>query len=147
AARARDRIAAAGFSNAEIRLCDAQVEPFPENGREAIISRFGVMFFADPVAAFANLARALSPGGRMTFAAWGPLEGNPWFRIPFIAATTRLGRPPKTDRNAPGPLAFHDRERVLGLMAQAGLAEPEASAVDLRLTPAGSTQDAAALLT
>ncbi len=147
AARARDRIAAAGLSNAEIRLCDAQVEPFPTNGRDAVISRFGVMFFADPVAAFANLAHALAPGGKMTLAAWGPLEGNPWFRIPFIAATSRLGRPPKADRTAPGPLAFHDRERVLGLMAQAGLSGARASAEEIRLTPSGTTQDAAALLT
>ncbi|MFC3616480.1 class I SAM-dependent methyltransferase [Lutimaribacter marinistellae] len=147
AARARDRIAAAGLLNAEIRLCDAQIEEFEPHGREAIISRFGMMFFSDPVAAFSNLAEALAPGGRMVFAAWGPLEGNPWFRIPFIAATTRLGRPPKTDRNAPGPLAFHDINRVLGLMEAAGLSEAEATTEEVSLTPVGSTADAAALLT
>ncbi|SDC87973.1 class I SAM-dependent methyltransferase [Ruegeria marina] len=143
--RARQR--ASGVDNVEFVLADAQIEPFNPADRDAMISRFGMMFFSDTVAAFANIARALKSGGRMTFAAWGPLAGNPWFYIPHLAATERLGQPPKVDRNAPGPLAFHDIGRVTGLMAEAGLSGIEADAVEVELTPPGGLEGAAALCT
>ncbi|MCV2890090.1 class I SAM-dependent methyltransferase [Ruegeria aquimaris] len=143
--RARQR--SSGMGNVEYALADAQTEPFAPADRDAMISRFGMMFFSDNVAAFANIARALKPGGRMTFAAWGPLAGNPWFYIPHRAATDRLGQMPKVDRNAPGPLAFHDIDRVTGLMAKAGLADIEARASDLNLTPPGGLTGASALCT
>lgn len=143
--RARQR--SNGMGNVEYALADAQTEPFAPADRDAMISRFGMMFFSDTVAAFANIARALKPGGRMTFAAWGPLAGNPWFYIPHRAATDRLGQTPKVDRNAPGPLAFHDIERVTGLMAEAGLGDIEAQVVDLNLTPPGGLEGASALCT
>ncbi|NDW43396.1 class I SAM-dependent methyltransferase [Ruegeria sp. PrR005] len=143
--RARQR--SSGMGNVEYALADAQTEPFAPADRDAMISRFGMMFFSDSVAAFANIADALKPGGRMTFAAWGPLAVNPWFYIPHRAATDHLGQPPKVDRNAPGPLAFHDIDRVIGMMAKAGLTEIEAQAVEMKLTPPGGLTGAAALCT
>jgi len=143
----RAGLRASGMGNVGFALADAQSEPFAPAERDAVLSRFGMMFFSDTVAAFANIARALKPGGRMTFAAWGPLAGNPWFYLPHRAATDRLGQMPKVDRNAPGPLAFHDIDRVTGLMAEAGLADIEAQAVDLNLTPPGGLEGAAALCT
>ena len=145
--RARARAANESAANVTFQLADAQVEPFEPQDRDAAISRFGVMFFNDNVAAFANIAEALKPGGRMTFAAWGELSGNPWFRIPHIAATSVLGQPPKVDRNAPGPLAFHDIDRVTGLMAQAGLTDIHGEAIDLRLNPVGDIEETATLCT
>ncbi|EEX10842.1 methyltransferase, UbiE/COQ5 family [Ruegeria lacuscaerulensis ITI-1157] len=131
--RARQRARDLGLSNAAFRLADAQVTPFAPETRDEAISRFGVMFFGDPVAAFANIAKALVPGGRMTFAARGPLSDNPWFRVPHVAATTHLGQPPKYGKYAPGPLAFHDIDHVVGLMNAAGLTDITADRVALHL--------------
>ncbi|WP_170424672.1 class I SAM-dependent methyltransferase [Ruegeria arenilitoris] len=145
--RASDRASEAGLQNIAFQFADAQSHPFNEGDRDAMISRFGVMFFEDTVAAFANMARALKPDGQMTFAAWGPLRPNPWFKLPHVAATERLGNPPNVDRNAPGPLAFHDRDRVTGLLEQAGLQDIRAEAVALTLHFKGSLLDCAGLCT
>lgn len=145
--RAWARLAASGLQNVKFRVSDAQIDRFEYKDRDVLISRFGMMFFTDNVAAFRNLARAMKPGGRMVFAAWGPLEHNPWFRIPFIAATTRLGRPPKADRTAPGPLAFSDSERVIGLMSEAGLDAPDCRSIETGLIPSKDLTEVATFLT
>ncbi|RLK10662.1 class I SAM-dependent methyltransferase [Ruegeria conchae] len=145
--RARMRADEAKLDNLDFTYADAQIAELSSGGFDAMISRFGVMFFTDPVAAFANMARALKPGGQITFAAWGGLSENPWFKIPHVAAVKRLGQPPKVDRNAPGPLAFHDRDRVSNLMAQAGLNDIRVEAVPLALTAPASVEDAALLCT
>ncbi len=145
--RARNRADQVKLDNLEFRYADAQVAELSSGDVDAMISRFGVMFFTDPGAAFANMARALKPGGQITFAAWAGLSENPWFKIPHISAVKRLGQPPKVDRNAPGPLAFHDRDRVAGLMAQAGLNDIRIEAVPLALTAPASVEDAALLCT
>ncbi|MEX0286538.1 MAG: class I SAM-dependent methyltransferase [Paracoccaceae bacterium] len=142
--RALARAQAAGMAHVSARVVDAQTEAFEADSVDAIISRFGVMFFEDSVAAFANMAKALRPGGRMVFAAWGQLRNNPWFLVPHLAAVERLGQPPKTDRNAPGPLAFHDLDRVQGMFQAAGLLV-QAQAETVQLTPAGGIDGAASL--
>ena len=93
------------------------------------------MFFADPVAAFRNLATALRPGGTVVFVAWAGAEHNPWFSLPLAAAVERLGPPEPAFPDAPGPLAFRDVDRVTAILGAAGLAEARgaAHAVDLRL--------------
>ena len=103
AALARARLA--GVPQAEVRLADAQTAP-PGEGFDAVISRFGVMFFADPAAAFANLGAALRRGGRIAFAAWAAPAENPWFALPRRAAEARLGEAPATPPGEPGPFAF-----------------------------------------
>ncbi|MEO1108212.1 MAG: class I SAM-dependent methyltransferase [Pseudomonadota bacterium] len=143
--RARSRAADAGLKNTEFQHADAQVFPFKAEDRDALISRFGVMFFADSIAAFSNMAKALKPGAQMTFAAWGSLYGNPWFRIPHIAAISRLGDMPKVDRYAPGPMAFHDIDHVTGILAKAGLTDIHADSVQLDLNGIGTELDSAAL--
>ncbi len=143
--RARIRAATAHAGNAAFTLADAQTHPFAAAQYDILISRFGMMFFDDPVAAFANIARAIRPGGRMVFAAWGPLARNPWFLIPRDIAVTRLGAPAPPDPSAPGPFAFADSARVTGLMAQAGLRDIHADDLALDLAPQGTARDAAAL--
>ncbi len=145
--RARQRASNAGLGNLSFQYADAQTTELSRGDIDAMISRFGVMFFADPTVAFANMARALKPGAQMTFAAWGGLSDNPWFKTPHIAATARLGQPPKVDRNAPGPLAFHDKDRVAGLMTDAGLVDVQVSTVSLVLNGPLSVEDAALLCT
>lgn len=142
AARSR----AQGQQHLAFLLADAQTHPFEAESCDCMISRFGVMFFADPAAAFANMARALSPGGRMVFATWGAISENPYFTLPAQVAAEVIGRPPKGDPDAPGPLSLRDTDRVVSLLDQAGLSEITVAETPLMLTPWGGAEDVAALL-
>ena len=115
---ARARPPAAGVSFLE---GDAQTHPFEPASFDGAFSRFGVMFFADPPAAFANIRGALKPGGRLAFVCWRPLAENPIMTAPMAAAAQHLPPPaPPADPHAPGPFAFADPERVRGILAAAG---------------------------
>ncbi len=146
-ARARARAAEKGLGNAAFIEGDAQVQVFPEPRFDAAISRFGVMFFSDPVAAFASIARALRPGARLTFVAWAALGENPYFAVPGAAAVRRLGEGAPAVPGTPGPLAFQDRDRVAGLMGRAGLREISAERVVADLTPRGDVAEVVRLMT
>ncbi len=146
--RARERIAEAGLAaQARVELADAALRPFvPEAG--LLFSRFGVMFFADPVAAFANLRRALRPdGGRMAFVAWRPMAENPWFSVPLRAARARVALPEDAppEPGAPGPFAFDDPARVRGILHAAGWRGVDVAPHDtaLRLAAPGDVEEAA----
>ena len=145
--RARQRSDEAGHRNTRFILADAEAYPFVPESFDAIISRFGLMFFANPGAAFANMAKALKPRGRLVFAAWGPVAGNPWFSIPRDAAIARLGKPAPADPFAPGPLAFQDMDRVTKLMEQGGLTEVRGKAEMVPLIPPVTAREAAATAT
>jgi SAM-dependent methyltransferase len=138
--RARARAAAAAVSNVSFVLADAQTHDFATGSADMIISRFGVMFFDDPVAAFANMARALKPGGRMVFAAWAPIARVPWFRIPVAAAIARLGKPAPSEPHAAGPMAFQDPDRVCAILEQAGLTQVRCITESITLTPPGTAE-------
>jgi len=99
---------------------DAQTHDFGHKKFDAMISRFGVMFFSDPVAAFKNLHRALADHGRLTFICWAPLADNPHWQIPFDIARARLGEPTPRHPQAPGPLAFADAGYVNSTLTDAG---------------------------
>ncbi len=119
-ARARERAEASGQTNTSFRNADAQTESFAGDF-DVLFSRFGVMFFASPEAAFTNLRSALRPGGRLTCLTWQSLGVNPWLQVPLAAAAKHLppaGPPP--DPTAPGPFAFADATRVEGLLTAAG---------------------------
>jgi SAM-dependent methyltransferase len=118
---ARSRRAPAGVSFVE---ADAQTHPFPGASFDGAFSRFGVMFFSDPKAAFANVRRALRPGGRLAFVCWRPLLENPIMTVPMAAAAKHLPEPPPpAGPNAPGPFAFADPERVRRILGEAGFAD------------------------
>ena len=141
--RARSRARMAETANASFLLADAQTHRFPAGGFDALVSRLGMMFFEDPVAAFSNLGRALRSGGRIAFVAWAGVKDNPWFHVPRDAAVSRLGTAPAADPSAPGPLAFQDAGRVAGLMATAGLRDVRAEQLRVMLTPPGGVKGAA----
>ncbi len=145
--RAAKRAESERLRTLTFQYADAQTFAFEPGQMDAAISRFGVMFFNDSVAALRNIANALKPGGQMTFAAWGPLADNPWFKIPHVAAVQRMGQPPRVDRYAPGPLAFHDLDHVKGLMTQAGLSDVTGEAVPVDLTGFGGVEATAHLVT
>src|SRR5258708_25352813 len=108
--RARERLSA--YPHVELALADASVYAF-QSFADLAISRFGVMFFADPTAAFANVIRALKPGGRLILACLRKLGENPWLQVPlhaaYYAGVPRVERPGPED---PGPFSFADPERV-----------------------------------
>jgi SAM-dependent methyltransferase len=145
AGRARERIASAGLENAQIVVEDAATYSFPDPGADLLFSRFGVMFFADPVAAFANLRRAARPGGRLLCVAWRPLQDNPWFVVPLEAARALVQPQPPADPHAPGPFAFANPDRVRSILASAGWHDGKLTRHDIpmRFGAAGQIEQAA----
>jgi SAM-dependent methyltransferase len=116
--RAREQ----GASNASFRNSDAQTHAFSDAEFDVTYSRFGVMFFADPARAFANLREALRPGGRLAFVCWQALDRNPWMAVPMAAAAREIPFPSPSDPQAPGPFAFSDLQRVRRILTDAGFA-------------------------
>lgn len=134
-ARAASRAKEAGIQNASFLLADAQTYDFSRQPFDLLVSRLGMSFFSDTVAAFRNLSNALTDRGRMIFVCWASVAKNPWFSVPARAAEERLGTLPSGNPAAPGPTAFQDCDRIADLIAQAGLAKIEARPVDILLTP------------
>ena len=108
-----------GMAPVEFAIADAQTERFTPPF-DALISRFGVMFFENPAAAFANLRASTRPGGRLVFAAWAPLSGNPHWKIPLRLVEALVGPGAPRVPQAPGPLAFDDPAYVHDLLLEAG---------------------------
>ena len=99
-------------------LGDAATYAFkPEH--DLVVSRFGVMFFDEPVAAFVNLRTALAPGGRLAFVCWRAFADNEWAALPMAVASEFMTHPP-LDPLAPGPFAFADRKRIESILTEAG---------------------------
>ena len=130
---ARERAAAAGLDQVRFLQADAQTYGFePVDGA---FSRFGVMFFADPVAAFANIRKGLRPGGRMAFVCWRQLAENPWMTVPMSAVLPLLPAPPAAPPpGGPGPFAFADRDRLAGILAGAGFADVSIEPLDAQVS-------------
>ncbi len=105
------------FLQADAQDADLGSTPF-----DLVFSRFGVMFFADPVAAFGNLRRAMAATGRLVFVCWQRMDDNLWMRVPVEALRGVLELPPPGPATAPGPFAFAEPERLHGLLAAAGFA-------------------------
>jgi len=127
---ARRRAGAGGPTFLE---ADAQVHAFDPASFDAAFSRFGVMFFADPTAAFANIRAALKPGGRLTFVCWRRPDENPFMTLPMMASAALLPPPPPADPLAPGPFAFADSTRVKKLLSDAGFGAIETTPHDRKI--------------
>ncbi len=106
--------------NLEFRVADAATMDVGEKEFDLLVSRMGVMFFADPAAAFANLGRALKPGGRMAFVCWAAREENAWLMAPAAAAFEVLPGPPPPEPGDPGPFSLEDPERIRDILEQGG---------------------------
>ena len=114
--RARER----NVPNARFLNADAQTHTLSAGGFDVAFSRFGVMFFADPARAFANLGHALRPGGRFAFVCWQAIDRNPWMGVPMAAAAREIPFPPPSGPQAPGPFAFADPDRVRRILTDGG---------------------------
>lgn len=117
---ARQRARSEAVGNVDFVRADAAAHDFGGPVFDAAISRYGVMFFEDPDAAFANLRRALRPGGGLTFACWRSAAENPLTLVPLEAAAPFLPEPPKAPADGPGRFAFADQDRVRGILDRSG---------------------------
>lgn len=132
-----------GMGNLDWVLADAAAHDFPPRSADLLFSRFVVMFFGEPVAAFANLRRALRPGGRLVFACWRPLDENPWMLLPLQVVQPLVPPVPRPEPNEPGPFAFGDAERVTHILTAAGFASPRYVRFEFAMVLGTSLDDAA----
>ena len=135
--RAAQQARAAQVSNARFELADAQTSEHPAGHFDVLFSRFGVMFFAEPIVAFSNLRQALRAGGRLVFVCWQAMMENPWMGVPMMAALQHLPPPPIPAPGAPGPFAFADPDRVREILAGAGFSDVALESVRMPLSIGG----------
>jgi ubiquinone/menaquinone biosynthesis C-methylase UbiE len=119
----RARQIAPGALPVSFVLADATVYPFETSSFDLLASRFGVMFFADPVLSFANLRRALRPSGRLVFACWKEPRENPFFMAPLQAAYKHVPKLPQLGPEDPGPFSFASEQRVRRILSESGFRE------------------------
>jgi SAM-dependent methyltransferase len=134
----------AGARHVRFENADAQTHDFAPASVDLAFSRFGVMFFIDPTAAFANIRRAVRPGGRLAFVCWQGLPLNPWMAVPMAAAMAHVQFTPPPSPHAPGPFAFADADRVRGILEGAGFVEVAIEPHGATLTIGSGGIDAAA---
>ena len=126
---ATERAAQSGLPNVTFEVADAQTGVFSQAPFDVAMSRFGVMFFEDPVAAFSNIAHHVRSGGRLAFACWQGAAKNRWFPSDILRKY-RPQLPPGESpspaaRPAPGPFAFADREYVRKILEDSGFTSVE----------------------
>lgn len=134
---ARERAESGGVGNAEFVAADAQIAeltgPF-----DRIVSRFGIMFFDEPDAAFANLARSLAPTGRIAFACWAPMLENDWVAVPMAAMVEAIGPPGELPApGQPGPFRYAQPDALVASLERAGLREVSVERVDVAILLGG----------
>lgn len=132
-AHARTRAAALAETEPDaapvtFEVADAAVYNWPAGPSDVAISRFGMMFFDAPDAAFSNLRRGLTRGGRQVFVAWQGLFENQWVSVPLTTMLEHVPAPEPPPPGAPGPFAFADPERVRAILDSAGF-------TDIAITP------------
>ena len=118
-ALARQRAGERGLGNVTFEQSDAQLHDFDGNF-DGVMSRFGVMFFDDPVAAFSNLRTALRPGGRIAFACWQEPLKNDWLMVPAATMLEFVPMPEMPAPGAPGPFGLADADRTRSILTDAG---------------------------
>jgi SAM-dependent methyltransferase len=117
-----------------------------DNDYDLIISRFGVMFFDDPVAAFANIRSHAAPGGRLRFACWRSPRENGWTLAPMQALAPLMPPADNTaDPHAPGPFALADPERLAGILSDAGWQDVDLQRFDFEMLLGEDSETASAL--
>lgn len=144
-ARAQERQKELNRANLAFIRADAQTYAFERGRFDLIFSRFGVMFFDDPAAAFRNLRTALRATGRLCFICWQELAKNDWARVPLMAALQHVPPPPPPAPHAPGPFAFADPDRLRHILTHAGFTDVDLETHQTALSLGGAaTVDEAA---
>jgi SAM-dependent methyltransferase len=143
---ARERAAAEGLTNVEFVQGDVTSHPLVPASFHAFTSRFGVMFFEDPSAAFRHLAALLLPGGRAAFVCWQADTLNDWLTIPMDAITQHVAPPPPGDPHAPGPFAFADPDRLRPILESSGFEDVMIDPISMDQRLGSDVDDAAAFV-
>lgn len=138
---AAERVAAAGLTNIELVAADAQVHRFGDSEFDAVISRFATMFFADPAAAFANLARSLRPGGRLAIVVPRAPQDDPWTATALAAAAPYLGAADVDALNEFGAYVFADGAQLDRVLAGAGFGAVHREALTLPIQLGSDVDD------
>jgi ubiquinone/menaquinone biosynthesis C-methylase UbiE len=133
---ARARQTAAADLPVDFALADATVFPFDPASFDLLVSRFGVMFFAEPARSFANLRKALNPQGRLAFACWREPRENPFFMAPLQAVYKHVPKLPPLGPEDPGPFSFASEQRVVRILSEAGFSKIAMEPRNLALDPA-----------
>lgn len=115
------RAAAGGVANVHLLEADVQSLPLAVDAYDVAFSRFGVMFFSEPLVAFSHLAAAMVPGGRLGFSCFQGPAVNPFIVVPVLAAASHLDLAPMPDPGAPGPFSLADPDHTAALLGAAGL--------------------------
>jgi len=144
---ARRRAREGGVGNVDFVQADAQVYPFGEAAFDAVISRFGVMFFDDHDTAFANFATAVRPGGRLAIVCPAEPLQSEWIRIAFTAVAPHVGLPDLGPAGAPGTFAFADSDRLAATILRAGFRDVSIEAVIRPIRLGDDVLDVAAFVT
>jgi SAM-dependent methyltransferase len=125
-------------------LADATIYPFEPTSADLLVSRFGVMFFAEPAVSFANMRKVLRPSGRLTFVCWREPRENPWLMTPLQAVYQHVPKLPQLGPEDPGPFSFASEPRVRRILSEAGFSGIAMKPHDLALDVAiGRGLDAA----
>lgn len=135
---ARDRRAGSEVAPVTFVEADAQEHGFDELF-DVVVSRFGVMFFADPVAAFTNLLQATASTGRLAFVCWQPAPANEWVLAALLSIAPVVGPPKLPPQGAPGPFAFGDAEHVRRILQGAGWAEVDVVPAESTIAVGGAS--------
>jgi enediyne biosynthesis protein CalE5 len=121
---ARGRAEALGLRNVRTRELDLEQIDEPDGSYDVVVCREGLMLVPDPAAAAREIERVLRPGGRVALAVWGPRSENPWLGVVFDSVTAQLGVPTPPP-GIPGPFSLEDRDRLAGLLSDAGFSDVE----------------------
>lgn len=146
-ALARQRARLADCDEVEFIEADAQVHEFQAAVFDAVISRFGTMFFDDPHAGFVALHRSLRPGGRLAIVCWQDLFSSEWIIVPGAAAAEHVGLPDFGPPDAPGPFALADETRIRRLLETAGFADITIESVTGPMRIGDDSEDAITFIT
>ncbi|HUQ40822.1 MAG TPA: methyltransferase domain-containing protein [Acidimicrobiales bacterium] len=142
---ARARTAGDGLGNVSYVQADVQVHDFGEAVFDLAISSFGAMFFADPVAAFTNISRALRPDGSLALLAWRELESNEW--LMELRSALAMGRDlPTPPPDAPTPFSLADPDRVRSRLSDSGFEDIELGPIDEPMDLGRDAEDAMAFV-
>jgi SAM-dependent methyltransferase len=139
AVRANDE----GLDHVTFEAADASTFKPNSAGFDVVLSRFGVMFFDDPTAAFAHLRSLMAPGGRLAFVCWQDLFANDWMIVPGAAVAEVLPLPIGDDATAPGAFAFADADRITGILTAAGFTNPSTAPATAELWMGDNATEAA----
>jgi ubiquinone/menaquinone biosynthesis C-methylase UbiE len=140
---AKHRAAEAGLGNVTCALADATSYAFEPRWADLVYSRFGVMFFDEPIKAFTNIRSGMKAGGRLVFVCFRSMPESPWFRVPIEAARPHVPPQPPVDPMAPGMFSLAREERLRCILTEAGFREMALKATDVPIHGKDTTQSMA----